>query len=717
MTDLLNYQPNMKIYKTMKQLFFLLIAVLIFPTITFSQQLTQEELDRLISNGNETALVGENSRLMQEGFFFQANLIADQLLLKNPESANFNYRKGFCLLKLRKSASEIVSYLEKAITDTDPLFDAYGPNEKSAPIDAFFHLGQAYHRNESLDKAMEMYNTFISKSQKKSELIPVAKSRIAQCEVAKSEISNRKNAELRNLGSTINTEFEDYSPVVSLDGSSLFFTSKRPWSNGESNDFRNPKTAEYPEDIYLSYMNIEDSTWESPSRLSICEPERNEATSAVSSDERKIYLYSDSTGMGDIYSTDFYANKFNSIARINDDKINSPYFESHCMISRNNSILFIASDRPGGYGGLDIYMSKRINENEWSEPMNLGPTINTSANEDAPFISIDDKRLFFTSDGEQSMGGYDVFVSDLKENGSWSAPKNLGYPINSVDDDLFYTTTIDGSRGYITSRRKGGMGETDIYEIFNEELGVKNLLVFNGIIRTSDGSPLPEDFALAIKVSCKDCKGSDKNRTLYPRLRDGKFMTGFKPCTSYSISYTNASENKEMLSEDLKTDCSAPYDNIERELILDVPTKTLRFKPKEVIEVEEVAVNDFAKLEFIHYFDYNKNKLNVKKGDFRKFLNDIEDQFANGRKKITINIVSSASTVPTKKYESNEDLARTRGENIKYDIIEYLDSKPELRGKINVVIVKALVDGPQFEGDASNKEKYRQYQFVSLKTE
>jgi tetratricopeptide (TPR) repeat protein len=694
----------------------LIVPFLFFPLNIFGQ-ITAEELNKLLERGNETQLVGENSRLLQEGYFYSADLIAEKLLQLNPNSANYNYRKGFGLLKLRKNTPGVVAFLEKAITDIDALYDAYSSNEKSAPVDAYFHLGEAYHLNESFEKAIEMYSLFISKSQKKSELIPVTKTKIAQCNNGIESMKKRSNAKLKNLGNSVNTEFADYSPVVSLDGSVLYYTSKRPWPNGESDSYKNPQLNEYPEDIYVSYMNLSDSSWENPTRLNFCTAERNEASLAVSADERKIFIYSDSTGLGDIYYSDFYSNKFNSISRLEDENINSASFESHGMVSHNNSLLIFASDRPGGYGGLDIYMCKRTKDNKWSTPENLGPTINSIANEDAPFISIDDRRLFFTSDGDRSIGGYDIFVADLKDNGSWSVPRNLGYPINSVDDDLFYTTTIDGSRGYLTSRRNGGYGETDVYEIFNDELGVKNLLVFNGIIRTSDNSPLPEDFALSIKLTCPDCKDADRNKIIYPRLRDGKFMTGIKPCSAYSIVYSNATESKELLNELVKTDCTEPYENIERELILDVPTRTLKFKPKEIIEIPEVAINAFANPEFNHFFDYNKNKLRVQKGDLKNYMNELEDQARNGRTKFTISIYSSASTVPTKKFESNEDLARTRAENIKYDLLEYIENQPDLKGKVNVVIAKASVEGPVFENDASNKDKYRQFQYVRLKTE
>jgi tetratricopeptide (TPR) repeat protein len=689
----------------------------LIPLNSLSQKL-DDPLKDLLENGSEQLLISENSRMMQEELFYSAEKIADKLLSIKPESANYNYRKGFVRLKIDSDAKGALPFLEKAILNTDKNFDAYGVSEKSAPIDAFYHLATCYHQLEQIDNAISMYNKFISNSNNKSELIPIAQMNIVQCGLAREFIAKPSYGNLKNMGPTINTFYPEYAPVISLDGSSLYFTSKRSWSNGESDKFRNPSNNYYPEDIYVSYLDINDSTFSESKLLDFCLPKRNEATVAVNADERKIFLYQDSTGSGDIYYSDFFASKFNEIEKIEDVNINSKYWETHCMTSHDGNYIFFSSDRPGGFGGLDIYMMAKTNDNSWTKPINLGAKVNTAYNEDAPFISIDNKKLYFASNGPKSIGGYDILVSDISADGTWSDAVNLGYPLNTTSNEIYYTTTIDGTRGYLSSNREGGYGNTDIYEIFNNKLGLKNIAVFKGEIKTTDGSPLPEDFVVNMKITCDDCDDYDKNRTIYPRLRDGLFMTSLQPCKNYKIVYFNASDNKEMHAESFKTECNLNYQEIVRDLLLDVKKRQLVF-PKEVdvIEIAEVEVSTFENIQFKHIFEYNKNKLFTNKGKLKDFVKDIDKQFKKGREKMTINIYTSASKVPTTTYETNEKLSQLRAENMKYDLMEYFESNELTRGKIVVTIVSAVVDGPDYENDYRNKEKYEPFQYVTLKTE
>ena len=685
------------------------------PTLLFGQ-LTDEQVLKMIQTGSETKLVTENSRMIQDGYFYQAEMIADKLISLNGSSPNYNYRKGYLVLKVRKDANQAIPFLEVAVSKIDPNFDMYSSNEKSAPTDALFHLAECYHLNENIAKAKELYQEFINTSRSKSELIEVAQLRLVQLD----QLALLKQApvkiELTNMGNNFNSQYAEFSPVVSLDGSAIFFTSQRPWENGETELMRSPATNAYPEDVYVSYLS-NDSTWNAPKRLEFCEAQRNEATMAVSTDERRIYLYEDITGSGDVYFSDFYLNKFNAISLLENTTINTEFWETHFMVSQDGSLAFFSSDRPGGFGGRDIYMCKKGTDGSWGSPLNLGPKINTKNDEDAPFLSIDNKQLYFASNGEKSIGGFDILVSTFQENGIWNEPTNVGYPFNSTYDDIYYTTTVDGLRGYVTSFRPGGNGEKDIYEIKNDFLGVKNIAVFKGIIKTTDGSSLPEDFAMNFKLSCDECSDSEKSKILFPRLRDGMFMTGIQPCKTYRITYFNATDNQTMYEEVFTTKCDEAYQEIYRELLLDVPTRTISVPKDTIKEIDTVTVIAYKNVEFMHYFDYNKNKLSTAKGDLKIFVKDVEKQLSEGRKSVTINVYSSASRVPTKNYESNEKLATIRAENMKYDLQNYFESNPAFKGKVNVVIVTAIVDGPEYTNDAKNKPKYKPYQFVGLKTE
>ncbi len=147
--------------------------------------------------------------------------------------------------------------------------------------------------------------------------------------------------------------------------------------------------------------------------------------------------------------------------------INTRYWESHGFVNEDQTILIFASDRPGGFGGLDLYISRKDMKGEWGPAVNLGPEVNTQFNEDRPFLLNNGKTLFFASQGHSSMGGYDIFKSNLQTNNLWSIPENIGYPLNSPDDNIFFMPVNNGKEAYISVFREGeGYGNEDIYKVF-----------------------------------------------------------------------------------------------------------------------------------------------------------------------------------------------------------------------------------------------------------
>ena len=693
----------------------LLVIVLLTATISFSQ-ITEEEIQLIADKGNEQEVLMQATTLTAEGYLYYSEILVDRLLQFNPESSNYNYRKGFLMLEIRKDYEQAIPHFEKAVLNTSTNFDMYSTKEESAPIDAFFHLATCHHLNEDIDKAEEAYNGFKLVSKKKSELLPVVELRLKQCIQAREKMADPVNVFLKNIGPEINTAYPEYSPVVSLDGSSLYFTSRRDWVNGETEEFRDPRINQYPEDVYVSYKDF-DSTWTTPIKLDFCQPRRNEATIAISSDERKIYLYEDSTGNGDIYFTDFYHAKFQEITKLESEDVNTDYWETHCMMSNDKNTFYFVSDRKGGLGGRDIYMKKRINgTEEWTEPINLGPQVNSPYDEDSPFIAVDNKTLYYSTNGEKSIGGFDIMTATLVNDSAFTDSKNLGYPFNSTNDDIFYTTTIDGKKGYMTSFRKDGHGEKDIYEIYNDYLGVRDIAVLRGLIKTVDDKPIPEDFAINVRLVCVDCDEASNKKLVYPRLRDGVFMTSLEPCKTYRLEYMNVTDEDIMHEDAFTTLCDTNYQEIYRELLLDVDQRRIII-PEDTLVLDTVIVRDCPNLEFMHYFAYNKNKLSTKKGELKTFAKSVEEQLDDCRPNITINIYSSASYVPTKTYGTNENLTRIRAENMKYDLITHFEKNEKYKGRVNVVIVTTVVQGPEYIKDARNKEKYFPYQYVGLKTE
>ena len=680
-----------------------------------SAQITEENVRNIAENSSEAEILMEASTVMTEGYLYFSEILVDKLLILKPENSNYNYRKGFLSLQIRKDYNAAIPFLEKAIVKVDPNYDIYSIKETSSSPDAFFHLATCYHLSEDIEKAEKYYNRFKEISNKQSELLPIVEVRLKQCTLAKQLMLEPVSVRLKNIGPAINTKFPEYSPVVSLDGSALYFTSRRNWENDETEGFKDSRIDQYPEDIYVSY-NQSDSIWSKPERLEFCQPRRNEATIAISPDERKIYLYEDSTGNGDIYFTDFYHAEFQDIEILPSKGVNTDNWETHCMMSYDKKVFYFVSNRKGGFGGRDIYMLKRIEDTEeWSEPINLGEKINGPDDEDSPFISIDNQTFYYSTNGEKSIGGFDIMTALYQEDGTFSEGRNLGYPFNSTNDDIFYTTTLDGSKGYLTSFRKDGYGEKDIYEIYNDFLGVRDVAVLKGVIKTVDDKPIPEDFAINVKMVCVDCD-NDEQKYVYPRMRDGIFMTALKPCKTYKLEYMNVTDQHIMHEDVFTTLCDTNYQEIYRELLLDVD-KRIIIIPEDTLILDTIVVTDYPNLEFMHYFQYNKNKLSTKKGKLKDFIKSVEAQLKEGRDQITINIYSSASHVPTKTYKTNEKLTQIRAENMKYDLIAHFENNDSYKGKVNIVIVTTLVQGPAYVKDFKNKNKYFPYQYVGLKTE
>jgi len=549
---------------------FTTVALLLLPLLTFAQY-SDEQLQDILKNSSEQTLVTENSQMLQEGYLYQAGLVADRLLELNPNSSNYNYRRGFIYLEMSRDFVKALPLLEKAVVSTDKNFDMYSAGEKSAPTDAIYHLARCYHLAENITKAEEYYNKFISVSNPKSEFVFFAKLNLEQCVIARKQMEVPRKVKLQNIGSAVNTSKPEYSPVISLDGSALYFTSRRSWPNGASNTGMDTRINQLPEDIYVSYRDF-DGSWTEPARMEFCDSIQNEATMAVSPDERRIYLYQDTQGNGDVFYSDFSTNRFQEVTHFENRNVNTSSWETHCTVTPDGQNMYFVSDRKGGYGGRDIYRIVKLPDGDWSNPVNMGPSINGPFDEESPFIAVDNKTLYYSSNGAKSMGGFDVFVTVRDENNVWSDPINLGYPLNSTGDDLFYTTTVDGMTGYLTSFRADGFGEKDIYEVHNDYLGMKNIAVLKGKINTVGGKPLPEDVSITLR--CTNC-GDPFDRKVFPRMRDGVFLSSLEPCREYEMVFSYEGGKQEFYKEAFATDCEKQYQEVYREVWLDTDLKDI----------------------------------------------------------------------------------------------------------------------------------------------
>lgn len=549
----------------MKKFSFVLavLAIIVIPFRSISQY-TEIEVKNIISQASEKELVVECSRMLQENFFHYADLITDKLLKINPESSNYKYRKGFIELTMRQDYLKAIELFSAASGSIDKNYDMYSVKEGAVPADIYYHLGRAYHLNEDFTNAIKNYNLFLDVTNKESELIEHTEKRISQCGIAKKLMAAPKDVTVENLGDSINTEFADFSSNISLDGRALYFTSRRPWEDGASNGFKDPMLNHYSEDIYQASLADNDA-WNSPSRMDMCKPQFNEASVSVSIDERRVYTYNDKKGQGDIYFSDLKNGSFSPIAPVGKSGVNTESrWETHYTVSPDGKMVFFVSDKESGYGKRDIYFMEE-KEGKWSEPKNIGGTINSKWDEDAPFMGLDNNILYFSSNDSTSMGEFDVFMSVRDENGIWSAPINLGYPINSVGDDLFYTHTADGKKAYLSSFRKGGNGEKDIYRM-NVNSEVRNVALLNGEIIHAQNKEIPEESY--IELTCLNCESEEKS-ILKPRIRDGVFLSKLEKCKDYQLAYYYNEQTVDPYTDKFSTNCDLAYQEVYKRVLLD----------------------------------------------------------------------------------------------------------------------------------------------------
>lgn len=396
------------------------------------------------------------------GDYSRAITFYESLLSEDPGNANLNFLCGFCYLKTEGSTARAIDNLEKAVRLADPAYKEGSYKERNAPMESYFLLARAHHINNNFDKAIEFYLQYSNSIDKrKFANIEYVNTHIKACELGKSMIDNPINIALNPLGDEISAEYDVCNPVVSGNDSIMIYLAERPISVG----------------IMMSVK--EENRWSAPRAINHeIGLTGNTFPVSLSFDGTELYLvYSDYFNT-DIYVSHFRGKRWSRAVELN--SINTKYMESHACVSQDGGSLFFTSDRKGGQGGLDIYRSERISGDEWGEPVNLGPQVNSYYNEESPFLTRQDQKLYFSSQGHNTMGGYDIFYSDKTGRESWSTPVNLGYPLNTSDDDLFYNPGWNDALAYYAVKPDSLSSHKNIFNVRiipfdNLSIGVKNL--------------------------------------------------------------------------------------------------------------------------------------------------------------------------------------------------------------------------------------------------
>ncbi|SMO71290.1 Tetratricopeptide repeat-containing protein [Saccharicrinis carchari] len=444
--------------------------------------------------------------LLQLDNYQDASAIYNRLLKEYPNDRYILFKAGECFLFSENHIEKSIELLEEAVQKY-PL-----KNKKSTQaIEARFYLGQAYHLGYRFAEALELFEKLKKQIASKQS---AAKKKIQR------EIIYNKNAlalkkhpvdfRITNLGPFINTKYDEHSPVVNLHEDMLLFTSTRKPVASATH-----KAATTYENVYFSHWR--DGQWITSRGIGF-NTQGNSATIGISSDGSTLLIYKSEAGVGNIHTSYFKNNNWGELEKL-PSPINTMANETHASFSIDGNTLYFTSDRAGGYGGKDIYCVNKLPDGSWGKVRNMGEKINTEYDEESPYIHPNGKTLYFSSEGHRSMGGYDIFKAGIDTAGNWGNVLNIGYPINTPFDDLFYAPTIDEQRVYYASRRDKGFGGADIYLIEFPSNHPNALTVAGGFLFRPDGEP-----AANAKITVTNKNSGEVEGVYRPSPNNGKYI-------------------------------------------------------------------------------------------------------------------------------------------------------------------------------------------------
>jgi len=597
------------------------IVLFIVFTVFAADLSAQQNIDT-----KEIFIEAENYILYED--YQEALPLYQKLLTLGKNDAYVNYRIGECYINIPGIKDKAIPYLEKASTNISPKFKEGSIKETMAPVQTLFYLGNAYQINNKLDKAIEYYREF-------KDLLTVddvynidyVDQQIQTCLNAKELISNPVKIRKTNIGKPINDEFSNIRPVVSSNEEILIYTTKLRFYDA------------------IFFSNRSNGEWEEPVNLSpIIQSDGDFYPSSISNDGKTLILFKYEGFSGDLYISR-YVNGTWQIPEKLTKNINSRSWETNACLSPDGNTIYFVSDRKDGIGGLDIYKSTWNKElQSWGEAVNLGPEINTPFNEEMPAISEDGKTLYFCSQGHYNMGGFDIFYSKKIDDNQWSSPVNIGYPINSTDDDLFFCPVKQGKYAYISKFDENGYGQEDIIriEIFSPENPF--LVKVKGKVTLQDNQNdfNPKDFSIHVM----DSSETEILNTLYPDENTGRFSVDLEP-GSYHFFFKGSA-----YKEEVKT-VTIPENYSRDDLTLNVELVPIAVTTGEYLTIKSV------------FFDFDTHDLTKETKIELERLRNLMVQYPS----LYIEVIGHTDAIGSDQYNFKLSIKRSRA------VIDYLTRK------------------------------------------
>ncbi|MCQ2960586.1 MAG: hypothetical protein MJ198_10450 [Bacteroidales bacterium] len=498
----------------------------------------------------------QSMRLDAEYYFFngdyeQALKIYKDILQLDPDNCNVNYKIGVCYQRMPFEAGRSINYLKKAVKEVTNDYIEGSASERKAPIMAWYALARGYHTNKFYEEGVAAYQQYLDRlSPNDLQLRKRALREMISCRTAAEIIKKPVPVEIFNIGNVLNTEFNDFNPCPTEDGSVLFFTRLEKqqviYKNGTEG------SVEKKLRIYMTKF-LGGEHWSAPREISDdlltfghC------SVLSVNSDGTFMLLckHASIEDMTDIqrggvlyYSTRPSVNSSWSMMKKFGKNINVPdALISQAAISADGNTLYVVSNKEGGFGGYDIWKSELKNKSkfEWSKLQNLGNVINTEYDESSPYLLSDGKTLYFSSVGHYNMGGFDVFKS-VENNGTWSEPENLGHPINTPEDNMFYKPAKNGKLGFYSVAFNEGyftFGGVDIFQVDYVEANSVVPATFKGKIDFEDNSGKYSQIKVFVRRGVSNAVVKelrvDSDGTFECTLDEGKYNVEFY-CPDYLL--------------------------------------------------------------------------------------------------------------------------------------------------------------------------------------
>ncbi len=518
-------------------LFFLLLSTTIVAQDLNTRKWRKSEKDSL-----DNALL-----LYEEKNYLLAYPTFENLLNQHPKESYLKYACGICALSRSDKHHKAYEYLS----------ELYAKNKKIENIK--YDLARAAHYTNHLDEAEALIKEYLAPS--KMNLDDKKNGLLLQRYIsnAKYHVSKPTNAKIINMGKPLNSSDEEYVPAINATEDLMVFTYKGVKSKGgKMNSFLTPDPqGAYTEDLYFSKK--EKGKFTAPEPLEEINTTAHDACVSLSLDGQILYFYRNTADdHGDLYQVQVSGQGFSKPKKLK-GYVNSYAYEGHCSLSPDGNTLYFTSDRSGGYGGIDIYKATLLPDSTWGNIVNLGDSVNTPYDEDAPFIHPDGRSLFYSSKGRNSMGGYDIFRSTMNaKDSTFKNVQHLGYPINSTDDDIYFVVAANGERAYYSSAKQDGQGLKDIYMIDTKFEGLKPALML--VKGTTKRKNIPVGSKNEIKIISQSGK---IYKVFTSNSSTGEFMVSVPAGEKYKIVFKDEFGNFKEFDYDLTTLSTYKEENLD----------------------------------------------------------------------------------------------------------------------------------------------------------